>query len=104
MDVFGSMEQCASSVAQWSNGQCIGLPVERSGFETWPGPCAVFLGEKLYSYSASKGWCLAWVSVSRVGLCVPRGSLSPVRTNPNLSNTSMVIPNKAVKKIIKKTN
>ena len=27
--------------------------IERSGFETWPGHCVVFLGKTLYSHSAS---------------------------------------------------
>ena len=31
--------------AQWPNGQCTGLHVERHGFETLPGQCAMFLDE-----------------------------------------------------------
>ena len=31
--------------AQLPNGQCTELHVERHGFETWPGQCAVFLDE-----------------------------------------------------------
>ena len=31
----------------------LGLRIERSGFETRPGHCVVFLGKTLYSHSAS---------------------------------------------------
>lgn len=35
------------------NGQCTGLRLKRSGFETLPGPCVVFKDKTLYSPSAS---------------------------------------------------
>ena len=39
--------------AQLPNGLCIGLRVERPGFETWPRLCVVFLEKTLCSHSAS---------------------------------------------------
>ena len=44
---------CIIRMTQSPNGQCIGLWVKRSGFETWPGQCFVFLGTTLSSHSAS---------------------------------------------------
>ena len=38
--------------AQWRNGQCSGLQIERSGFEPWLEHCVVFLGKTLYSHGA----------------------------------------------------
>lgn len=35
------------------NGQCTGLRLKRSGFETLPGPCVVFKDKTLYSPSVS---------------------------------------------------
>ena len=36
-----------------SNGHCTGYKVKMSGFRTWLGHCVVFLGEALFSHSAS---------------------------------------------------
>ena len=38
---------------RWPSGLCAGLRIKRSGFETWPGHCVVFLGKTLCSHSAS---------------------------------------------------
>ena len=41
---------CKSGEAQWLNGWCAGLRIERSRFEPCVGHCVVFLGRTVCSY------------------------------------------------------
>ena len=48
------------------NGQCTGLQVERSRFETWPGQYDVFLSKTLSSRDASLHPGVEWMGADKL--------------------------------------
>ena len=48
------------------NGQCTGLQVERSRFETWPGQYDVFLSKTLSSRDASLHPGVEWMGAGKL--------------------------------------